>query len=450
MRHSITSEEQYNRMMGTPIPKLVVSLAIPTVISMMVTVIYNSADTYFVSQINKSASAAVGAVYAVMAIIQAVGYGFGMGAGSLISRLLGQKRNDDADRYASSALFGAFFLAGTIAVFGLGFLTPFLRLLGCSDTMLPYAIPYAKYILLAAPISCSTFVLNNVLRAEGKSSLAMIGMGGGGLLNMALDPVFIFTFKMGTGGAALATAISQCVSFILLSWTFVRKKTVVQIRAKYVSRRLADYGMIVSTGLPTVFRQGLGSLSTVILNRQAVLYGDAAVAAVTISGKVYMFLRNFVIGIGQGFQPVAGYNYGAGNKKRTWDAFTFATVLGTAVCIASAVLVGAFSRPLMSWFSKDPDVVEIGCRALRFFCLVTPLLAFSTFVNLMYQCLGFTIEATLLASCRQGIFFIPAVYILQIFFGETGVLAAQSAADLLTCLICVPFLIVFYRKQLKM
>lgn len=449
MRHSITSEEQYNRMMLEPIPKLIVSLAIPTVVSMMITVIYNTADTYFVSQINKSAAAAVGAVYAIMAIIQAAGFGLGMGAGSLISRLLGQKRNDEADLYGSSALFAAFFFGLFISAFGLAFLQPFLRLLGCSDTMMPYAEPYAKYILLAAPISCSTFVLNNILRCEGKSALAMIGMGGGGLLNMALDPILIFNFHLQTGGAALATAISQCFSFLLLSWQFVRRRTVVQIKVKYVSRSIRDYGLILATGLPTIFRQGLASLASAVLNRNAVQYGDATVAAVTISGKIYMFLRNFVIGVGQGFQPVAGYNYGAGNKKRTWQAFRFATLLGTAVCIISAALVGVYAEPLMAWFSDDREVIELGCTALSFFAAVTPLLAFSTFVNLLYQCLGFKAPATFLASCRQGIFFVPGVYILNFLLGRTGVLAAQSVADLLTCVISVPFIVVFYRKYLK-
>ena len=221
MAHVPNSAEQYEKMIGTPIPQRVSSLAIPTTISMLVTVIYNTADTYFVSQINKSASAAVGMVYTLMAILQAVGYGLGMGAGSLISRKLGEKDDDAAERYAVSA-FVAAILAGAVVGWGcLAGLKPILRALKCTDTMLPYAVPYARWILLAAPVSCASFVLNNTLRAEGESTLAMWGLGLGGVLNIVLDPLFIFTLDMGAGGAALATAVSQVVSFVILLLFFL-------------------------------------------------------------------------------------------------------------------------------------------------------------------------------------------------------------------------------------
>jgi putative MATE family efflux protein len=278
-------------MMETPIPRLVLALALPTVISMLITVIYNTADTYFVSQINKSASAAVGAVFSVMSLIQAVGFGFAMGAGSLVSLKLGEKDRGAADRYASSAFFAALLLGGVVGGIGLLFLTPMLKLLGCSETMMPYAIPYARCILIAAPLSCSTFVLNNTLRSEGHSLFSMIGMSTGGILNLILDPILIFGCKMGTGGAALATAISQCVSFIILLSMFLLKKSEVNLQIRNVSRHFEDYKKIVLTGLPTVCRQGLGSVASAALNIQAVVYGDAAVAAITIANKVYMLVR---------------------------------------------------------------------------------------------------------------------------------------------------------------
>ena len=328
MAHVPNSAEQYEKMIGTPIPPLVSSLAIPTTISMLVTVIYNTADTYFVSQINKSASAAVGMVYTLMAILQAVGYGLGMGAGSLISRKLGEKDDDAAERYAVSA-FVAAILAGAVVGWGcLAGLKPILRALKCTDTMLPYAVPYARWILLAAPVSCASFVLNNTLRAEGESTLAMWGLGLGGVLNIVLDPLFIFTLDMGAGGAALATAVSQAVSFVLLLMFFLTGRSIVRLRLRSVSRHFRDYWLIFTTGLPTVCRQGLGSVASAVLNMQAVLYGDAAVSAITIANKLYVFVRNLVIGIGQGFQPVASFNYQARKYDRVKKGLVFTMCFG--------------------------------------------------------------------------------------------------------------------------
>lgn len=445
------SEAQYKNMMETPIPRLVTSMAVPTVISMLISVVYNTADTYFVSQINKSASAAVGAVYSIMAIIQALGFGLGVGAGSLISRKLGQKDNAAADTYASSAFFAAVLIGAVIMAAGLSVLEPFLRLLGCTDTMMPHAVPYARFILIAAPLNCATFVLNNTLRSEGFSKLAMVGISAGGILNVVLDPVFIFGMDMGTGGAALATMLSQTVSFLILLSFFLTGKSIVRIRIKSVSRRFEDYKMVVTTGLPTICRQGLGSLAAAVLNIQAIGYGgDAAGAAITIANKIYTLVRNLSIGIGQGFQPVAGYNYGAGNKRRTWESFVFATKVGSALCILIAVLSAVFAEPIMWWFCDDEEVARLGIQTLYLSSAAMPFLAFSTYVNQLYQCLGFKGKATFLASCRQGIFFLPVVVLLPLWIGCMGVQAAQSVADLCTAVISVPFIMYFYRKYIQL
>lgn len=445
-----SEEAQYQRMINTRIPRLVTSLAIPTVISMLVTVIYNTADTYFVSQIDRSASAAVGAVYAIMAIIQAVGYGFGVGAGSLISRNLGEKNYDEANRYASSSFAAAVLSGAVITVLGLIFLDPFLRLLGCTNTMMPHAIPYARYILIAAPINCATFVLNNTLRSEGYSSLAMIGIGIGGILNVILDPIFIFTLGMGTGGASVATMISQFISFIVLFAMFISGRSIVKLKISSISKRLYDYKLIITTGLPTVCRQGLGSVAAALLNIQAIAYGqDAAGAAVTIANKVYVLVRNLSIGIGQGFQPVAGYNYGAGKRKRAWQSFIFASEVGTVLCIIFAVFSAIFAEDIMWWFCDDAEVAGLGAQMLYISCIAMPPLAFSTYVNQLYQCLGFKYQATFLASCRQGIFFIPAVLLLPLIFDCSGVLASQSVADVCTFIISIPFTIHFYKRYIK-
>lgn len=449
---SVDREEdtQHQRMMREPIPRLVTAMAIPTMLTMLITVIYNTADTYFVSQIGKSASAAVGAVYAIMAIIQTIGYGLGMGAGSLISRKLGAQDGMAAERYASSAFFAALLLGFVIGGAGLFFLRPLMRLIGCSDTMLAHAEPYARYILAAAPLTCPSFVLNNILRAEGHTLLSMWGMMAGGILNMLLDPWLIFSCNMGTGGAALATAVSQIVSFCILLTAFLFRKTTVRIRFRSISRSLSDYGQILATGFPTVCRQGLGSVAAVCLTHQANLYsGDAAVSAINIANKVYMLVRNLVIGIGQGFQPVAGYNYGAGNKRRTREAFRFATLVGSVMTVLSAIAIAFLSKSIMERFIADPEVVEIGRRTLLWGCTVMPFLAFSTFVNQLYQCLGFKAPATFLASCRQGILYLPAIFLLPISLGLTGVEIAQPVADFGTAVISVPFLVFFMRRHLS-
>ena len=445
---TIDSKKQYERMIASPIPRLVLSMAVPTVISMLITVAYNTADTYFVSQINKSASAAVGAIYPIMAVIQAVGYGLAMGGGSLSSLMLGQKNDEMAHRYATTAFFSAVLFGVPVAAAGLLPLTGFLRLLGCSDTMLPYALPYGRIVLLAAPLSCSMFVLTNVLRAQGKATVAMWGLGISGVLNLLLDPLFIFKFNLGTGGAALATILSQAVCFLFSLTVFLSGRSIIALHPKYIAKEPAVYRQIILTGLPTICRQSLGSLSAALLNVQAVVYGDAAVSAVTIANKVYVLVRNVVLGIGQGFMPVAGYNYGAGEKRRTWQAFAFAGKIGSALCLMCAAVIAAFAGPIMRWFSADAQVVAIGTQTLYFCCAVMPFMAVSTYVNQLYQCLGFKAPATFLASCRQGVFFVPAIFILPKLFGLVGVELSQPAADALTFFVCVPFMLAFYRKRI--
>ena len=442
------SEQQHERMLHTPIPKLILSLSAPSVASMLVTVVYNTADTWFVSQISTSASAAVGVVFAIMAIIQAVGYGLGMGAGSLISRKLGEKNNTEASKYAASAFVASFLFGLFVTIVGLSFLKPLLRLLGATETMLPYACDYAKYILISAPVMCASFALNNTLRAEGEAMLSMWGLCIGGILNMVLDPLLIFTAGFGIAGAGIATAVSQLVSFVILLCVMQFGKSIIRISWKNVSHDLSCYYLILSTGFPTICRQGMSSIASAVLNIQAAQYGDAAVAAVTIANKIYLLIRNIILGIGQGFQPVAGYNFGAKDMKRTRESFCFATIIGTVGCIIAAVLTSIFAAKLIGWFRDDAEVIRIGRVALLFACAVMPFMAYSTFVNQMYQCLGFKLPATFLASCRQGVCFLPIILIAPYFLGLLGVQMAQPLADLCTFFISVPFQIVFFRKHL--
>ena len=446
---TLTSEEQHRRMLQTPVPKLVLSLAAPTVASQLISIIYNTADTYFVSQISTSASAAVGVVFSLSSIIQAYGFGVAMGASSLISLRLGEKKDRDANDYASSGFFAELVGGLLILIFGLLFLEPLMRVLGATETMLPHACAYGRIILMGAPIMCCSFVLNCVLRAEGAAVVSMVGLCAGGLINIALDPLFIFTFEMGTAGAAIATVASQCVSLVILSISFLRGRSIVHLHPKYVSHHARDYVKIIAVGFPTIARQGMASLASALMNIQGAIYGDAAVAALTISNKIYLLVRNVMIGIGQGFQPVAGYNYGAGDRKRTREAFLFATRLGTVICILAAGIIAAFAGSIIGWFRDDEQVVAIGRVALLYACAVMPFMAYSTFVNQLYQCLGFKLPATVLASLRQGICFLPLIFILPHFLGLAGVQATQPASDLLTFFICIPFQIAFFRKHLR-
>ena len=425
-------------------------MALPAMASTLITTVYNMADTFFVSQIGTSASAAVGVVFAVMSLIQALGGGFGMGAGSIISRKLGEKKDDEASLYASCAFFGALSFGAAILIIGLVFLEPLMRLLGATDTMLPYAKDYARYIFIAAPIMCSSFVLNNVMRSQGKAVMAMVGMSLGGVLNMALDPLLIFTFDMGISGAAIATALSQLISYIVMWIMFTSRESIVRISPSRLSRKAGDYLAILKIGFPTMCRQGLASVASALLNVQASVYGDAAVAAVTISNRVYLFVRNLVLGIGQGFQPVAGYNFGAGKLKRVKEAFRFSVAVATVICLVFGGLIWFHAESVISWFrADDAEVIAIGTTALRFVAAVIPFMAFSTFVNQLYQCLGFAKQATVLASSRQGIFYVPFIFILPALFGLTGVQMAQPMSDLCTFFLCIPFQIWFFRKVIN-
>ncbi len=434
-------------MIQAPVGGLVISLAVPTIISMLVTSIYNMADTYFVSKLGTSASGAVGVVFALMAIIQAIGFTVGMGSGSLISRLLGAHRTDEASRVAASGFYMSLLFGALLATAGLLFLDPLMRGLGATATILPYARDYAQYILFAAPVMTASFVLNNILRAEGQARLAMVGITAGGILNCGLDPLFIFVFKMGIAGAAIATALSQLISMLILLSCFVRNRTVCKLSLPKLSRTPDTYLQILKNGLPSFCRQGLASISTVALNVNAAVYGDAAVAAMSIVGKIFMFIFSVTLGIGQGYQPVLGYNYGARNFRRVREAFFF--TMKTCIVFMAACSIGGFAAApfLMKLFiATDPDVIAIGSKALRAQCLTMPLIPLGVMCNMTFQSIGKSWTATFLAAARQGIFFLPSILILPRLLGLTGVQITQPLADACTFLCCIPFTIHFFRE----
>ena len=450
MANADRSAEQFRKMTETPIPKLILSLAAPTILSMLITSIYNLADTFFVGQISTSASGAVGIVSSLMAILQALGFMLGHGSGSIISRSLGSQNTDAATRFASTSFFTALVFGGIITAAGLLTLPDFMMLLGSTETILPHACAYARYILLAAPIMMSSLVMNNILRYEGKASFAMIGLVTGGLLNIALDPLFIFGLGMGTAGAGLATALSQTISFCILLSMFLRGKTVSQFRITAVTREARDFGRILLGGAPSFGRQGLNSIGGMLLNLAARSYGDAAVAGMSIVSRIFMFIISVAIGVGQGLQPVASFNYGARKYRRVRQAAIFTIEAAFCMLVVLVGLCWVNGDALIRLFRDDPAVTAVALPAFHYQCLAMLLHPIIVVANMTFQSVGASGRATFLACCRQGVFFIPLILILPRTHGLFGVEICQPIADVLTFLVSLPFLLAFLQQLGRM
>lgn len=438
--------QQYRRMTETPIPRLVVSLGIPTTISMLVTNVYNMSDTFFVGTLGTSSSGAIGIVFGYMSIIQAFGFLFGQGAGSIISRRLGQQNAQDSSIYASTGFFLSLFSGFVLLSVGLLCMNPLLRLLGSTETILPYARSYVVYIMFASPMMMSSLTLNNILRYEGKASLAMVGLVSGAILNIIGDPIFMFVFHMGIAGAGLSTALSQIASFLILLTTFLRGKTQSRLSVHFVrfDRKIWD---IVSIGFPSLIRQGLVTFSTMVLNNCAALYGDAAIAAMSIVARLNFFMFAIGLGMGQGFQPVAGYNYGARLYSRVRKAFRFTLFFTETVLGILATLGIIISSVVVGWFRNDPDVIAIGAVALRLQCITLFLQPLIVMSNMTFQITRQRTLATVTAVLRSGLYFIPLVIFLTPTIGIIGIESAQAIADVATFLTVLPLIITFFKKM---
>ena len=441
-----TSVEYYKKMTETPVSRLVISLGIPTTISMLITSFYNMADTYFVGKIGTSASGAVGVMFGLMAIIQAFGFMFGHGAGSIIARKLGEKKLEHATITASTSFVCSLLAGALITVFGLLFCDPLMRLLGSTETILPYARTYGRYILIAAPVMASSCVLNNILRYEGRALFAMIGLTSGGLLNIFGDWLLMMQFGMGVEGAGISTAISQCVSFVLLLYMFISGRTQTKLSFRKVSRSGAEILNIVKTGFPSLMRQGLNSVSTMVLNGYAGLYGDAAVAGMSIVNRICFFVFAVGLGLGQGFQPVCAFNYGAKKYSRVRKSFWFTTIAGEVALGLLAVIGMLLSSGLVGFFRDDPAVIKIGTFALRVQLLSLFFIPLTVCANMMFQSVGANGRATFLSALRSGLCFIPVIIVLSALFGLTGVEISQTISDAITFIISVPFILKFFRQ----
>ncbi len=439
--------ERHKMLTETPIPQLIVKLSIPTIISMLVTGIYNSADTYFVGRISTEATAAVGVVFSVMAIIQAMGFFCGQGSGNYLSRLLGAGNMKKANEIAATGFAMALLLGSIVAIIGNLNVHSIASMIGASEASMNDTIAYLRIILLGAPFMMGQFVINNQLRFQGSAMYAMVGLLCGAVMNIGLDPLLMFGFGLGIKGAAIATVAGQMTSFIAL---LIGSSKGENIRLSVMNVRLNIHNIleICNGGLPSLIRQGMAAIATVLLNRVALAYGgDAAIAGMSIVTRILMMLSSVLIGFGQGYQPVCSYNYGAGRYDRVKEGFWFCLKYGTIMMTIAAIICIIPSSLIVAWFRNDPEVVAVGSRALRWQASVLPLLALSTLTNMMLQATGKGLQASITSSARNGLFFIPLILILPRILGLTGVVMTQAIADICTVCLCIPIVAKELRKM---
>lgn len=437
---------QYDKMTKTPLVKLIISLGIPTTISMLVTSIYNMADTYFVGTLGESPQAATGILFTLQAIIQAMAFMLGQGSGTMVSKALADRNKEEASEYVSTGFFTGLAMGTVLMVFGLLFLTPFMRLLGSTETILPFARQYGACVLISCPVVMGSFVLNNNLRYEGKSFYSMIGLVTGGIINIFGDYLLVIVFEMGVLGAGIATAASQFISFCILLY-FFRKMGESSIRLSSLSRNKKVYATICKVGFPALVRQGLTSFSGGLLNNITRPFGDAAIAAMSVANRFSMFVMCVGLGIGQGYQPVAAFNYQAKKYDRVKRGLLATMVIGFCLVACLAVPSIIFAEQIVYAFQKSEAVIEVGVLALRCACIGTMFMPLSIPVNMLYQSTRQVKISTFLSMLRSGLMFIPTLLITTHFWGLLGVQISQPLADVLTGIVGIPFVIHFLRKR---
>lgn len=437
---------QLNKLTAEPVGKLLVSLSIPTIISMLVTTLYNIADTAFVGTLGTSQSGATGVVNGFMAILQAFAFMCGQGAGSIMSRKLGAKNQDEADKYASTGFAFSFIIGLVISIVSFIFINPLMRMLGATPTIAPYARTYTLWILIAAPFFTSSFTTNNLLRYEGKAKLGTVAMMTGAVLNIFGDAILIVGLKLGIAGAGISTCVSQLISFIIIVSMYLNGKTNVKMSIRKVSKCINDYVEIATTGFPALLRQGLNSIATMLLNRLASVYGDQAVAAMSIVGRLGFFPMAIAIGIGQGFQPISAFNYGAGIKRRVKEAFKKGLFGSVMMLFIAGVPTYIFAPELVGFMRNDPDVILIGTRALRLLCIAQMSIPLSMMIEMGFQSTGQKMLASVSSSLRSGIIFIPVLWVMAKTRGLSGIQEAQPLSFVITFFICLYFLKVYLRE----
>jgi putative MATE family efflux protein len=434
--------EKFIRMTTAPVERLVLSLAVPSIVIMVISALYNMADTYFVSSLGTSQVGAVGIAFPLMAVIQAIGFFFGQGSGNYMARALGAQDTEGASRMAATGLISGFFFMAVIAAAGLSFLPPLVDGLGATQTIRPFAKDYIFFILLASPWMAAATILNQQLRFQGSAAIAMTGMLSGAILNIFLDPLFIFVFRLGVKGAAIATMISQMTSFAILLCYGATRKGNIPIKLRHFSPSLPRYAEMFRGGIPALLRQSLMSVASIIINHFARPYGDAAIAAISISNRISMFATSIVLGFGQGFQPVCGFNYGAKLYSRVKKAFWFCVRFCSSALLVISIAMAIFAPHIIALFRKDDmEVIAIGALGLRLQCISLPFAAGIIIVNMMTQTMGKALEASIVALSRQGLFLIPSLFILGPLLGLTGIQLARPVSELASLVVVIPILI---------
>lgn len=424
-------KSKYERLANQPVKSLISSLAAPTILTMLVSALYNMADSYFVGKIDTTSVASVGIVFSIMTLLQAVGFFFGNGSGIVISKELGRKNRSKAAIYASTAFFTAVGIGVALAICGFFFSEPLARLLGATSTTIKSASGYLKIILLGSPFILGSFVMNNHLRYQGSAVYSMMGIVSGGIINILLDPLFIFSFKLGVKGAALATIISQAIGFVILLLG-THKNDNIRFSLKSFKFSNEVYVTIIKNGLPSLARQGINTIANITMNFACAPFGDAAVAGMSVFNRLMFLGFAVTLGFGQGYQPVCSFNNGAKRYDRVYDGYKFTAIVTTAIITAFAILSMIFAPQMIAVFRDDADVVQIGARALRFQCMALPIVAFSTLTTMLMQSLEISGKATILSLSRQGIFYIPLMLLLPKLFGVTGIQIVQPIAEYLS------------------
>lgn len=434
-------ENRRDLMLNGKIHRIIPKLALPMMVSMLINSFYNMVDTYFVSKISSEATAAAGVNFSLMSIITSVGMAFGVGAGSYISRLLGAKRDEEASKTISTAFILSFGVGFLLMIFGFIFMRQLVVFMGATPEIINYSIDYASYILYAAPIMAGSFVLNQGLRAEGSPMFSMIGMAIGGVINIILDPIFIFVLDWGVAGASAATAVSQFISFLVLLYPYVTRRTIIKLSFKLFSPTKDIIVEIAKMGFPTLIRSGLMTVSSIVKNNIAGGFSTYALASISVVNRLMMFIGSVLIGFGQGFQPVAGYNWGAKRYDRVLKSYRFCSIVGVVGISVFCSIMAIFAPNIMGVFSDQYEVISLGAFSIRLNCLAMPVHAWVIVINMLFQAMGRGTSAAILSLSRQGICLIPSVIVMSLLFGVWGLASAQAVADFLSLILAIPLLL---------
>lgn len=440
-------DQRRDMMLNDPIYKVIPKMAIPTIVAFLINSIYSLADTYFVSSLGTNATAAVSVNASLDQLIMMCGSMLALGANSYIARLMGQGEDKKASQVLSTCFFSAFAIGLILMICGSIFMIPMVRLLGATPTCEQYSIDYASYVLLAAPFMAASFVMNQCLRSEGSATLSMIGMGFGGVLNCVLDPIFIFGLNMGVAGASLATAISKIVSFAILIFPYITRRSLLHLSIRNFRLNFDIISNVVSVGSSSMFRSGLAVVAGIMLNDMAGDISDSVLAGIGVSTKIMMFPFSIILGFGSGFQPVAGFNWGARRYDRVKQSYSFSSWVALIGATVMGLLIAVFSDFIVLNFAgSDPEMLEIGSLCIRLQCLALPIHAWVTVVNMLCTALGNAVGAFILSTARQGTCLVPILFPLAHYFAAYGISSAQAIADLLTLVLAVPICIRMLRK----